>query len=134
MTLNAPAEASAVTQRGVVSQRSRELCKLSEILDIELHPVRVGQEVLKIIDLFFCHLEMESLLSVLLVMIIPLVVQRLCIGRESWHVQVEGEVWDVLVLKFLWQHPILLDILQRCIKHLLGIRSDACSIRTIAHK
>ncbi len=42
MALNAPVQAGAVAQWGVVSKGSHKPGKLSKILDIELYPVRMS--------------------------------------------------------------------------------------------
>ncbi len=81
MTLDAPAQSGTVAKRGVVSQCSSILGKLSEILDLEFYLVCVGRQESEVVGVFRRHLDMKCFLAVLLEVVVAFVGCCLGLGR-----------------------------------------------------
>jgi hypothetical protein len=113
MALDASAEANTVTHWGIVTQGCGELRKFTKELDIELHPMCMTGQKLKILDLLLCDFTLECLLFLFRVMIISLFIVLLVDGGQTRHLKAQGEFVNVLVLELFSHHPVLLNIVTR---------------------
>ncbi len=75
---------------------------------------------------------MESFLALVAVIIECLVVGFLSVGSHARHIHSEGKLWDVLVVEFLWHHPVCLDVVIGQVEHLACITEDTAVVRAIA--
>jgi hypothetical protein len=110
VALDAPPEADAIAHRSVVAQSSNALGKFSKELVVKPKPMCMSREVFEVGYILLCDLKVESFFALVAVVIKCLVVGLLSVGQHAWQVHPEGKLWDILVLKFLWHHPVNLDV------------------------
>ena len=134
MALDAPSEASAVTQGGILAQSCGELGKISKVFCVQPHPVCVGGKESKECKVRFCNFQVKRLLPLLTDVIIGLVVLRGLLLRETWDVQPDGEFWDIPILILLWHHTLFIDVLLGNVQYLADICGGAGLVSAIGDK
>jgi hypothetical protein len=56
----------------------------------------------------------------------------LSVRRHARHIHLEGKLRDVLVVEFLWHHPVCLNVVIDQVEHLACVTEDTSVVRAIA--